>query len=147
MHYEMLKHTGALPVVGVNTFRNPAAEEAGSLQTQTCIPLSRATEEEKESQLRRLAEFQKRNAQEAPAALLHLLELAQLAVPQEMDVAGVVADVIPWGRAVGPTGFPAGGSRWSRSRVRSASVSSNAQSPSSLPSRTSKKLRYRATAC
>jgi methylmalonyl-CoA mutase len=76
MHYEMLKHTGELPVVGVNTFRNPAAEEVGSLQTQTCIPLSRATEEEKESQLRRLAEFQKRNAQEAPAALERLQQVA-----------------------------------------------------------------------
>ena len=23
MHYEMLKHTGELPIIGVNTFRNP----------------------------------------------------------------------------------------------------------------------------
>ena len=23
MHYEMLKHTGEYPIIGVNTFRNP----------------------------------------------------------------------------------------------------------------------------
>ncbi|MFA9452519.1 MAG: fused isobutyryl-CoA mutase/GTPase IcmF [Candidatus Aminicenantaceae bacterium] len=76
MHYELLKHTGELPVVGVNTFRNPGAEDAEARETQTCIPLSRATEEEKESQLRRLAEFQKKNAKEAPAALERLQQVA-----------------------------------------------------------------------
>jgi len=76
MHYELLKHTGELPVVGVNTFRNPEAEDAEAREAQTCIPLSRATEEEKESQLRRLAEFQKRNAKEAPAALERLQQVA-----------------------------------------------------------------------
>ena len=25
MHYEMLKHTGEYPIIGVNTFRNPRA--------------------------------------------------------------------------------------------------------------------------
>ncbi len=27
MHYEMLKHTGELPIIGVNTFRDPEAED------------------------------------------------------------------------------------------------------------------------
>jgi methylmalonyl-CoA mutase len=48
----------------VNTFRNPDAVEAGG-----SIPLQRSTEDEKQSQIHRLREFQKRNAAEAPAAL------------------------------------------------------------------------------
>ena len=27
MYYEQLKHDGSLPIIGVNTFRNPQAEE------------------------------------------------------------------------------------------------------------------------
>jgi methylmalonyl-CoA mutase len=73
LHYEMLKHTGELPIIGVNTFRNPAADEAAlGDAVNTCIPLSRATEEEKQSQLRRLAEFRRRHEKEAPAALERL---------------------------------------------------------------------------
>jgi isobutyryl-CoA mutase len=67
MHYEMLKHTGEYPIVGVNTFRNPYAEP----QAQT-LELARSTEEEKQSQLTRLADFQSRNATDAPAMLKRL---------------------------------------------------------------------------
>lgn len=49
MNYEMLKHTGKLPIIGVNTFENP---NAGNLDTT--IELARSTEEEKQSQLSRL---------------------------------------------------------------------------------------------
>jgi methylmalonyl-CoA mutase len=44
MHYEMLKHTGELPVVGVNTFLDPQG-------SPTIIPAEviRSTQEEKES--------------------------------------------------------------------------------------------------
>ncbi len=76
LHYELLKHTGELPVVGVNTFQNPEAADPDAVETQTCIPLARATEEEKESQLSRLAEFRKRNEKEAPAALERLQQVA-----------------------------------------------------------------------
>src|SRR5205807_1068076 len=52
MHYEMLKHTGDYPIVGVNTFRNPHGDPvAGTLE------LARSTDEEKQGQLRRLAAF------------------------------------------------------------------------------------------
>ena len=64
LYYEHKKHDGSYPIIGVNTFRNPDAVEAGG-----SIPLQRSTEEEKQSQIRRLREFQKRNAAEAPAAL------------------------------------------------------------------------------
>ncbi len=67
MHYEMQKHTGAYPIVGVNTFRNPH----GDLVPQS-LELARSTEAEKESQLARLADFHVRHAAEAPAMLKRL---------------------------------------------------------------------------
>ncbi len=67
MYYEHKKHDGSYPIIGVNTFRNPDATEAGG-----SIPLQRSTDEEKQSQIRRLREFQSRNAADAPAALAKL---------------------------------------------------------------------------
>jgi methylmalonyl-CoA mutase len=67
LHYEMLKHTGEYPIVGVNTFRNPHGD-AVSQQ----IALQRSTDEEKESQLARLADFHARHANDAPALLRRL---------------------------------------------------------------------------
>jgi methylmalonyl-CoA mutase len=69
IYYENLKHTGELPIVGVNTFRDPDADLE---QLSECIELSRATEAEKESQLKRLEEFKKRNEKEAPKMLERL---------------------------------------------------------------------------
>lgn len=74
MHYELLKHTGELPIIGVNTFRDPEAEE--QREGSGCIPLARATKEEIESQLKRLADFKKRHEKEAPAALERLQKVA-----------------------------------------------------------------------
>lgn len=71
LQYEMLKHDGALPIIGVNTFRNPNPVEAGST-----IQLARSTEEEKQSQIRRLREFQQRHQDDAPAALVRLQQAA-----------------------------------------------------------------------
>ena len=67
--YETLKHTGALPIIGVNTFRDP---DADGEQLTEAVELARATEAEKQSQLKRLADFKKRHATEAPAALERL---------------------------------------------------------------------------
>jgi methylmalonyl-CoA mutase len=72
MLYEQRKHDGTLPVIGVNTFRNARPEEQSP-----AIPLSRATEEEKASQLNRVRDFQKRHADEAPAALEALKKAAR----------------------------------------------------------------------
>jgi methylmalonyl-CoA mutase len=69
IYYETLKHTGELPIIGVNTFRDPHAD--GEHLTEA-VELARATEAEKQSQLKRLAEFKKRNAKMAPAALERL---------------------------------------------------------------------------
>ena len=67
MYYEHKKHDGSYPIIGVNTFRNPHADA-----TPAKIELARSTEEEKRSQLARLADFHARNAKEAPAALAKL---------------------------------------------------------------------------
>jgi methylmalonyl-CoA mutase len=72
MLYERRKHDGSLPVIGVNTFRTPHADEGAA-----SIPLARATEEEKKSQLERVLDFQARHAGQAPAALEALKEAAR----------------------------------------------------------------------
>jgi len=71
MLYERLKHDGSLPIVGVNTFRNPHPED-----DEVEVELARATEEEKQSQLTRLAGFQQRHRDEAERALQALRDAA-----------------------------------------------------------------------
>ncbi|MEY4756381.1 MAG: hypothetical protein RJA34_1279, partial [Pseudomonadota bacterium] len=56
MHYEMLKHTGELPIIGVNIFRNPHGDAVLDK-----LELARSTEEEKQSQLNRLNDFHTRH--------------------------------------------------------------------------------------
>jgi methylmalonyl-CoA mutase len=73
MLYEQRKHDGTLPIVGVNTFRNPHPQDTSA----AAIPLSRGTEEEKKSQLERVREFQERHRDEAHAALAALKEAAR----------------------------------------------------------------------
>jgi isobutyryl-CoA mutase len=72
MLYEQRKHDGTLPIIGVNTFRKPDAGDG----TPDHIELARATEEEKESQLRRVREFQAAHADEAARALAALKDAA-----------------------------------------------------------------------
>lgn len=71
MLYEHRKHDGSLPIIGVNTFRNPK----GAALPAT-IELARSTDEEKQSQLQRLEDFHRRNADAAPAALAALRQAA-----------------------------------------------------------------------
>ncbi|MBK6006990.1 cobalamin-dependent protein [Ramlibacter ginsenosidimutans] len=85
MHYEMLKHTGELPIVGVNTFRNPHGDAV--LEK---LELARSTEEEKQGQLARLRDFHARNAAEAPA----LLQRLQEAVIANRNVFEVLMDAV-----------------------------------------------------
>ncbi|MGD8564043.1 MAG: methylmalonyl-CoA mutase family protein, partial [Desulfarculaceae bacterium] len=73
IYYETLKHNGQLPIIGVNTFLNPKADE---LYEECKVELARATEEEKHSQLKRLHEFHQAHAEESPAALNRLKEVA-----------------------------------------------------------------------
>ena len=85
MHYEMLKHTGELPIVGVNTFRNPNGDAV-----QDKLELARSTDEEKQGQLRRLQEFQHRHAGASPAMLQRL----QQAVIDNNNVFEVLMDAV-----------------------------------------------------
>jgi methylmalonyl-CoA mutase len=85
MHYEMLKHTGELPIIGVNTFRNPKGDPIPEK-----LELARSTEEEKQSQLARLQDFQARHAQQAPAQLQRL----KRAVIDNSNVFGVLMDAV-----------------------------------------------------
>ncbi|MDC5698707.1 methylmalonyl-CoA mutase family protein [Intrasporangium calvum] len=72
MLYEHRKHDGSLPIIGVNTFRNPRAEDE---EPQT-IELARGTEEEKQSQLGRVRAFQQEHSDEAKVALEELKQVA-----------------------------------------------------------------------
>jgi len=85
LHYEMLKHTGEFPIVGVNTFRNPHGDAV-----QDKLELARSTEEEKQSQLKRLREFHARNAKQAPAMLKRL----QQAVIDDRNVFEILMDAV-----------------------------------------------------
>lgn len=85
MHYEMLKHTGEYPIIGVNTFRNPHGDPVPE-----SIELARSTEDEKQSQLKRLADFHERHKAEAPAMLQRL----QQAVIDNQNVFEVLMDAV-----------------------------------------------------
>jgi methylmalonyl-CoA mutase len=85
MHYEMLKHTGELPIIGVNTFRNPHGDAV-----HDTLELARSTDEEKQSQLKRLVEFHALHAKESPAMLKRL----QQAVIQNKNVFEVLMDAV-----------------------------------------------------
>ncbi len=76
MRYERLKHTGKMPIIGVNKFQDPNKADDDFDETSLCVELARATEDEKESQLRRLADFKERNMDKAPAALERLKSIA-----------------------------------------------------------------------
>ena len=71
MHYEMLKHTGEYPIIGVNTFLS-------SKGSPTIMPLEviRATTEEKEQQIINLNNCHKTNAVTSKSTLYALQKMA-----------------------------------------------------------------------
>jgi methylmalonyl-CoA mutase len=81
----MLKHTGELPIIGVNTFRNPHGD-----QVMDKLELARSTDDEKQSQLKRLADFHARHAEAAPA----MLKTLQQAVIENKNVFEVLMDAV-----------------------------------------------------
>jgi methylmalonyl-CoA mutase len=85
MTYEMLKHSGELPIIGVNTFRNPHGDAVHDK-----LELARSTDEEKQSQLKRLAEFHAKHASGAPPQLQRL----QQAVIANANVFEVLMDAV-----------------------------------------------------
>jgi methylmalonyl-CoA mutase len=85
LHYEHLKHAGTLPLIGVNTFRNPSAEPVPQR-----LELARSTEAEKQSQLHRLAAFHAQHAGSSAAMLQRL----QRAVIEGGNVFEVLMDAV-----------------------------------------------------
>jgi len=75
LYYETLKHNGSLPIIGVNTFLSK--EGSPTLRPGEVI---RATEGEKEIQIKNIELFQKRNQ---PMAVLALENLKQTALLQK----------------------------------------------------------------
>ncbi len=71
LHYEHLKHTGELPIVGVNTF-------LGKNGSPTTVPneVIRSTKEEKEQQIQNLHAFWKRNADKQGEMIARLKDVA-----------------------------------------------------------------------
>ena len=71
MRYEQRKHDGSLPIVGVNTFLAPQRSDDVDRRRPGApvLELARGTEEEKQSQLARLADFHERHRAEAETAL------------------------------------------------------------------------------
>jgi methylmalonyl-CoA mutase len=57
LYYEHQKHSGELPIVGVNSFLNPDA----AAPEKTTLELARSSDDEKKDQITRLRDFQKRN--------------------------------------------------------------------------------------
>ena len=71
--YEMKKHSGELPIIGVNTYLNPnplAVEEVDKME------LARSTKEEKELQISNLSKFQVSNKNQSEQSLRRLKETA-----------------------------------------------------------------------
>jgi len=85
LYYEMKKHDGSLPIIGVNTFRNP-----NIAHEDVKILLARSTEEEKQSQLKRLRDFQERNK----AASGPMLERLKQAAMNNENVFAVLVEAV-----------------------------------------------------
>ncbi|HEX5193857.1 MAG TPA: methylmalonyl-CoA mutase family protein [Solirubrobacteraceae bacterium] len=73
LHYEQLKHSGELPLIGVNTFlpRDGHGEQVDKLE------LMRSTDAEKRAQIDNVGAFQARGADRRPAALARLQDVAR----------------------------------------------------------------------
>jgi len=85
MHYEMLKHTGDLPIIGVNTFRNPNGESVPET-----LELARSTEQEKQNQLERLSVFNQEHSADSAA----MLERLRQTVIENGNVFDVLMDAV-----------------------------------------------------
>nr|WP_247739193.1 fused isobutyryl-CoA mutase/GTPase IcmF [Bacillus sp. 165] len=73
MHYEMQKHTGELPIIGVNTYLNP---NSASEEDVNNMEIARASYEEKETQIINLKAFQDTHKDETEVALKRLQQVA-----------------------------------------------------------------------
>src|SRR5438132_3023425 len=85
LYYEHRKHDGSFPIIGVNSFRNPHGDS-----TPQKLELIRSTDEEKQSQLKRLRQFHQKNSDLSPA----MLEQLRQAVIRNENVFAVLMDAV-----------------------------------------------------
>jgi methylmalonyl-CoA mutase len=85
LYYEHKKHDGSYEIVGVNTFRNPRADPVPQK-----LELIRSSEDEKQSQLKRLRDFQERNKKSSG----EMLERLRQAVIRDENVFAVLMDAV-----------------------------------------------------
>ncbi len=85
LYYEHKKHDGSYPIIGVNTFRNPKGDTVPQ-----SLELARSTEEEKQSQLKRLGDFHAQHQGASDAMLKRL----QQAVIDNANVFEVLMDAV-----------------------------------------------------
>ena len=71
LYYERKKHSGELPIIGVNTFLNPSSSD-GVVE----VEMARSTDEEKELQITGLEQFHALNADRSGPALERLQQVA-----------------------------------------------------------------------
>jgi methylmalonyl-CoA mutase len=74
MFYEMKKHTGELPIIGVNTYQNPEPLSEESIDS---MELARSTKEEKQKRIVDLQNFQEKYRGKAERDLEKLKEVAR----------------------------------------------------------------------
>lgn len=74
LYYESQKHSGELPIIGVNTFKS---DEVKSGEEEREIDLIRSTNEEKEQQIESLNAFWERNKEDSQEAIARLKEVAR----------------------------------------------------------------------
>ena len=84
LYYEHKKHDGSLPIIGVNTFINPEQEEMPE------PALQRSTTDEKDSQIKRLRDFQSRNAEKG----VEVRERLREAVVKDENVFAVLMEAV-----------------------------------------------------
>ena len=70
MYYEERKHDNTLPIIGVNTFRNPHEQTVA-------VELRRSDNSEKADQIDRLARFESAHERRSEEALARLAEVAR----------------------------------------------------------------------
>ncbi|MDP7062158.1 MAG: methylmalonyl-CoA mutase family protein [Planctomycetota bacterium] len=68
MEYEMQKHSGELPIVGINTFLNPQANDGSVVE----VELIRSSDEEKDAQVAQVAHLHELHRSDSEAALIAL---------------------------------------------------------------------------
>jgi len=73
MYYEYLKHSGKHPIIGVNTFQDPDSDYA---EMANHLELARATDDQKDEQLERLAAFKDKNKDKSEQAIEKLKQTA-----------------------------------------------------------------------